>query len=675
MEEGGCSSCGVLFAPFEMRAVVALRKYIVKVERRSEAWHLAAPLEREGDRAAAPWTVAWVRTHTMGLGLGIGCYPPVASKWIARVLGVVHSDAKPNRTPSRKLFGFPSLARLSNKAALTRSINATLAGAADIGSGAASDGAEMSPPYYPRSWVLPRDVTRLQRYLADQRYTRTPFILKPSSATQGDGIRLLSGAELLASGLGARLLPRELATADGAATFRAKRSSLVDALGSGARSGGAAAERGDAESWVVQRYLERPLLTPLPRVEVRRGADGGGATELHFSSKDVELHKFDLRLYVLLVAGADVVAAKGGDGAGRRSALRPGQRGDFKAFLFVDGLVRICAEAYSALDMAAVEAAEPAPLGRGEGGDGRGEGSAATDLCSEALLCAHLTNSHLNARSPKWDAARCKLTMREFVPLIAQGVGGGSAPFAEGALWTKLCALVQSTVEAIEPEWRAQLGTGGGGLALSPPPAMLPLPPSPFAALASMGMPPLSARAGGTSAAAAAMEVARSEMGMPPSPGPASAAPPKVETRGAASFYIMGFDAMLVQPTAQPTGGGAPTPVLLEINSKPKLSPAKVRRSFASCAPITVSAECVRVLTPTSRPPPIPSLQPALCGCLRRSMGRPQGESVAMRAMRSELISSALAVATAWRTDEVGGGAAAAAAISGSFVPCFACSP
>ena len=52
--------------------------------------------------------------------------------------------------------------------------------------------------------------------------------------------------------------------------------------------------------------------------------------------------------------------------------------------------------------------------------------------------------------------------------------------------------------------------------------------------------------------------------------------------------------------------------------------------------------------------------------------GAPQGESRAMRAMRSELISSALAVAASWRTDEVGGGAAAAEAISGSFIPCFA---
>lgn len=633
----------MLFAPFSMKAVVALRKYVSKVERRSPAWHLAAPIDDDaaattataaaGSDVAQPhaaWSVAWVRTHTMGLGLGVGCYPPVASKWIARVLQIVNADATPSSPPRRKLFGFPSLAQLSNKAALSRAIAAQLL-LSDVDS---SDSAECVPSYYPRSWVLPRDSAQLTRYLkgrdddgsASSNAAR-PYILKPSSATQGDGIRLLSGDELLACGLGARLLPRELVKADATAKFRAKRGSLVDSLLSSSSSDGgveSVRERSDAESWVVQRYLERPLLTPLP---FRRDDEGGDA--LYFAGISGEatlaLHKFDLRLYVLVVAGADFAGASprvGGGGTGRKA-------GDLRAFLFVDGLVRVCAQAYSDLDLNAIAAAAAVAAAAEKVGARDDEKVSeperygfdlvdpttrsspppvASNVQSEeeALMCAHLTNSHLNARSPLWDASRCKLTLRNFLPLLAAGMvdegeGERGARRADNAtvrgfdieaLQRELCSLVGRTVSAIEPAWRAQRGGGWGDESVAPPLLAVAMPPPP--------PPPSMTMATAPRDGADAMLPPLPPMGLPPpmpplmgSGGNGAASAEEagrggddgVEERGAVSFYVMGFDVMLVKPpSSAPSHDAGPVPVLLEINSKPKLSPAKVRTPLPPCA-------------------------------------------------------------------------------------------
>ena len=220
----------------------------------------------------------------------------------------------------------------------------------------------------------------------------TIFILKPSSATQGDGIRLLNGSELLECGLGRHLLEREKVClqSESAAAFQAQRSSLIDALNGSSSSSSSTSshivkERNDAESWVVQRYLETPLLTPLP--VVLRDDRSSSACRLSFHSHGttdlVSLHKFDLRLYVLVVAGADIVSG----------ATTP--RGDFKAYLYNDGLVRICAEPYEELNFKEEQHERGATV---DGSD--------SSVAAAPMMCAHLTNSHLNAQSPNWDAKR-----------------------------------------------------------------------------------------------------------------------------------------------------------------------------------------------------------------------------------------------------------------------------
>ena len=184
----------------------------------------------------------------------------------------------------QKINHFPGMSSISNKAHLARNLRRL---------------AQVFPSefcFFPRTWVLPAEMSAFKKQFGKSGRGRKTFIIKPDRASQGKGIFLTRSYDKVAS----VVTP-----------------SIPDDSGSSGPS-----------VFVAQRYVTKPKL--------------------------IDGKKFDMRIYVLV------------------TCVDP-----LRIFLYKDGLVRICADAY----------AEP----------GKG---------SMSHMTAHLTNYSVNKTSKNLSSTR-----------------------------------------------------------------------------------------------------------------------------------------------------------------------------------------------------------------------------------------------------------------------------